>query len=492
MGGTSKFVLFVLALPFALYGAWQVRGVSRADLIVADPPADRAASKEQLAATRAKTERWVGDMRKAAAVTYQFRAPGPDDATPDADCAALVRDAARRSADLTDLETFLAGTESPTYSGTLREKYFDWQSSRTALSHAEKAIEEWFTVPLPAIDSAAAAAKTLSGFNLLVSEYAKDARFSDPSKVAAWKLRARIELMKALEAAAESPYARALDLPLPLPPEADNADVRKALGAPRALREQVRLLQAEVALIDDSRLPVPARMLAEVKAALKRADEWAARERLLALFAEPTLFSDAAGAADWLGKVNVQFDRTGSTDERVLLRRKVQEFCEAFVPSAVLLDDAVLLDGKRIARSQVDVKYFPTNGKGSMRAKLTADPDRKALNEFTVAEKYPGESTLVLLGATEHYPKQLKPTEQSQAAVLYLEARREVGSGAGTPRWTVKSIDELKNKCKRQSVEVNRLRVPNGKPEVPPEIWTRLESLSKGAAACRQLFEKGQ
>ena len=116
----NKFVLFALALPFPLYGAWQVRGVSRADLIVADPPSDKSASKEQLATMRTKTEKWVGDVRKTAAVTYQFRAPGPDDATSDADCTALARDAAKRSADLTDLESFLAGTESPTYTGTLR------------------------------------------------------------------------------------------------------------------------------------------------------------------------------------------------------------------------------------------------------------------------------------------------------------------------------------------------------------------------------------
>ena len=184
---------------------------------------------------------------------------------------------------------------------------------------------------------------------------------------------------------------------------------------------------------EDAKLALPARVLAEVKAALKRADEWAARERLLALFAEPTLFTDAAGAADWLAKVNVQFDRTASSDEHALLRRKVQEFCEAFVPSAVLLDDAVLLDGKRVARSQVEVKYFPASGKGSMRAKLTADPDRKALNEFTVAEKYPGDSTLVLLGAAEHYPKQLKPTEQSKAAVLYLERAAKSEPGPRRP-----------------------------------------------------------
>ena len=298
--------------------------------------------------------------------------------------------------------------------------------------------------------------------------------------------------MTVLESAAEAPFARVLELPLPLPSEANSADVRKALGAPRALREQVRALQAELTHAEDAKLTLPVRVLADAKSAMKRADEWAARERLLALFAEPTLFTNSIGAAEWLAKVNAQFERTSTTDDRLLLRRKVQEFCEAFIPAAVLLDDAVVLDGKRVPRSRVEVKYFPASGGGSMRVKLSADPDGKALSEFTVAEKYPGEDTLVLFGAAEHYPKQLKPTEKSKAAVQFLEARREVVGGAGTPKWTAKTIDELKNKCKPLAVELNRLVVPGGKPDAPSEIWNRIETLSKGAGSCRQLFEKGQ
>src|SRR5437773_1355746 len=113
MGGLkSGAILLLLAVPFALYAAWQVRGVSRADLIVSDPPSDKGVpAKEQLAAARAKAEKWSADVRKAAAVTYQFRAPGPDDAAADDECNALARSAAARSAELTDLEQFLAGVE---------------------------------------------------------------------------------------------------------------------------------------------------------------------------------------------------------------------------------------------------------------------------------------------------------------------------------------------------------------------------------------------
>src|SRR5437867_8660675 len=100
--------------------------------------------------------------------------------------------------------------------------------------------------------------------------------------------------MKALESVAEVPFARALELPLPL--EADSADVRKALGTPRAIREQAKLLQAELTQADEMKLTLPTRVTADAKDALKRADEWAARERLLGLFAEPKLFGNPNGA----------------------------------------------------------------------------------------------------------------------------------------------------------------------------------------------------
>ncbi len=481
--------LLLLAAPFAVYAAWQIQGVSHADLLASDPPSDKGLpAREQLASTHAKTTRWAGDVRKAAAVTFQFRAPGVEDTTYDEECTALSKAAAKRAADLTDLEKFLSGVDSPTYTGTLRNKYLEWQSSKGTLTKAEKAVEDWFAASRSTIETPEAAAKALAAFGTLVADYARDARFSDPAKAAAWKIRARVEVMKALESVAEVPFARALELPLPL--ESASADVRKALGTPRAIREQAKLLQAELTQADEAKLTLPIRVTADAKDALKRANDWAARERLLGLFAEPKLFSDPTGAAAWLAKVNAQFECTASPDDRALLRRKVQEFCEAFIPSTVQLDEFVLLDGKRVPRAQVEVKHFPSSGGASMRVKLSADTDRQALTEFTVAEKYPGDDTLVMFGATEHYPKQLQPTNQSQAAIAFQEARKEVGSDAG-PKWSAKSIEELQSKCKPRAMEVNKLKVPGDKADAALRLMDRLESLAKGAAACPQLFEKG-
>ena len=110
--------------------------------------------------------------------------------TSDVDCKALADSAAKRAADLTDLETFLSDKDKPVYTGRLRAKYQEWQSVKASLSRAGKKVEEWFTAPLPAIDSSEAAAKAMAEFNQLVAEYTKETQFSDPAKAAGWRVRA--------------------------------------------------------------------------------------------------------------------------------------------------------------------------------------------------------------------------------------------------------------------------------------------------------------
>ena len=244
-------------------------------------------------------------------------------------------------------------------------------------------------------------------------------------------MQARVRVIDLLGEAARNPFEKVVNQKLPLPSESESTDVKKALGAPRAIREQVKLLQAELAQIEEAKIALPARVLAEAKNAISRADDWAARERLLALFAQRDLFTKADGAADWLAKVQAQYDRTTSPEDHTRLREKVQEFCEVFIPSAVVLDEFVLIDGKKVPRGMVSVKYFPRADGISERAKLTADVN--GLNEFNVAEKHPGENTLVIVGATEYTPKQLRPTPLSKAAVEFSLNREEVGTGTGAP-----------------------------------------------------------
>lgn len=480
----NSFVLLLIAGPFVVYCAWQAWSVSRNDLLVPDPPPDRSASGDQLANGHEKAARWKSEVRKAAAVTLQYRATGPEDGISDSDGAALARAAAKRAAELNDLEQFLSATDDPSYNGSLKSKYVEWHTIRAELARSAKAVDDWFAAGAGPFGSVEEASGSVAAVERLIARYSQESRFSEPVRIAAWRAQARIEAVKGLAAAAEAPYGRALELPLPVAP--GHADVRSAAAAPRAIRDHALLLQEELTRAGDAGWILPARVLADAKTATRLADAWTTRERLLTLLTDPEIHT-RADASDWLARINTQFDRSATAEERALLRRKVQEFCEAYLPIPVRLDDEVLLEGKRVPRSRIEVKYFPAAGGGSVRVKLSPDADRTVLTEFTVSVKHPGESTLVLSGAAEYYPRQLRPTALSEAAMTYAEARRAVTGASDAPKWTAKSIAELKSQCKPHAAELNKLMAPG-----PVEIGTRLDSLAKAAGAYRQLFETGQ
>ena len=482
--------IVLLAGPVMLYIAWQVRGVVRIDAAspLAAPSEAGLPTRDQLTVSRGRAETWANEVRKAVAVALQFRSLTADDRVTDDDCNALATAAAARTANLTDLETFLSGAERPEYTGALRQRYRDWYVSQMALNRAEKAIESWFTQSLTGVDSAEAAAQVWMVFAGLIADYTKEPRFSDRTKVAAWNLRARVRLIDQLAESARDPFQTVLNRKLPLPPASESAEVRKTLGALQALREHVQLLQAELTQLEEARVAVPARVVADARLAIRRAEVWIARQQLLALLTEPEVFTRADAAADWLARLQVYYDQA-PVEDRDRLREKVQEFCEAFIPRVVALDEFVLLDGQKVPRSRVTVKSFPRADGQPVRTPLSAEVT--GLNEFNLAEKYPGETTLVIAAATEYTPKQLQPTELSKAARVYAEARAAVGSGPGLPKWSGKSIEELKNQCKPRAAEINQLKTPDGNLE-EPRIWDRLQSLSHGVTACRSLFEKPQ
>ena len=487
-GLKSGAIVVLLAIPFALYSAWQVQGVTRADMIVSDPPSDKGLpTKEQLAAVRGKAEKWAVDVRKASVVVYQYRAPVGDDKADDEDCNKLAKAVALRAADLGDLDTFLSDREKRDYVGNLQAQYAKWQVSKAVIDKAEKAVNAWFVSPIGAVDGPDTAAKVLEGFVPLVEEYSRDTRFSDRLKAATWRMKARIRVIEALQDAATDPYKKVLQLKLPFPAASANADVRKALNAPRGIREQVKLLQQELAQARENGLPTPPALTDAVKEAVKQSEEWAAKEQLLGLFAEPTLFTDPNGAADWLGKVQAQFNRTTTAEGKALIHQKVQEFCEAYVPRVVALDDKVLLNGKPLPRSAVTIDYPAVGGK---RDSARLSPLYSGLNEFNVAERYPDPSTRVIFNDGEFFPKQLEPTTLSRAAETFMKARAELESGTGGPRWSAKSIGELKNKCNALASEVNKLKTPSSKTDAL-QLADRLTSLAQGAADSAQLFEKG-
>src|SRR5262249_28917011 len=152
------------------------------------------------------------------------------------------------------------------------------------------------------------------------------------------------------------------------------------------------------------------------------------------------------GAAAWLSQVAAQHADTKDKRAAEMIRDKVQEFCEAFIPATVRLDERVLIRGKEVPRKAVEIKYIE-NGE-TKRAPLSDDPD--GLNEFNVEKRHPGESTFVVHGGATEFPKDLKPTELSTAAVAFQAARKSVGDGATGPKWTATSVAVLKKKCEAQ------------------------------------------
>ncbi|HEV3440360.1 MAG TPA: hypothetical protein VG122_23605, partial [Gemmata sp.] len=387
-GLKSGVIVLLLAIPFFAYGSWQGLGASRVDLIVSEPPSDKGLpGKDQIAAAKAKIEKWVGDIRTVESVAFQFRQPGASDSVSDDDCKALIKSVAARSADLNDLDKFLSEVGSPKYEGALKSKYEEWQSSKEKLAKAAKAIDDWFLNAPTGIDSPESATAVVAGFQLFLNNYTTDSRFSDPTKVASWKVQCRVEVIKALENAAKEPYTKALKLPLPLPTESDSPDVKKALGAPRAIGEQVRLLKIELNQADDARLTLPSRVLADAKDAIRRADEWAAKEELLALFADPEPLKNPTKAGEWLAKVETQFAKTQTPTGRSLIRTKVQQFCAAFIPTAAKLDSLVMIKGEQFPRNGVTIDY-DSDAKTKHLSDNPSDPDDPNPNEFNFKTRF--------------------------------------------------------------------------------------------------------
>jgi hypothetical protein len=494
----SGFLVLLLALPVLAYVAWQVRAMSHLDVLASDPPAEKAAqSREQLAMMRMRAEKWANDVRTLEATALQYRQPTPGDVVFDGDCQSALKSLAARSADLTDLNKFLSDVSSPKYDGALKSKYEGWQESKEKLARDARAIDEWFVNSLAGIDGPESAAVAVNSFQKLLSTYASDTRFSDSNKVAAWKVQCRVEVIKALDAVAKEPYAKVLNLPLPLPAENESQDVRKALGAPRAIAEQVRLLKIELNQVEDARLTLPERLSKDVKAAQRRADEWAAKEELLALFADPEPLNKPARVGEWLARVETQFNRTQTDGERGLIRKKVQQFCAAFIPSSARLDSLVLIKGEETPRSGVTIEY-DSDAKSQPLTDLLDD-----LNEFNFKNRYANPDRIVWANGSKFTGTfdVLQPTPKTLAARDYATARGAIAV------WSAKELAYLKARCEgegKPAPEQAARRAyldqlvgyaPPNSPGRPvwtkdnSRLWMRLTALSEAMEKFPTLFE---
>jgi len=501
-GLKSGGLVLLLAIPFALYIVWQVQVGARADFVSPPAPTEKGLpDSKKLADTKAKTEKWANDVRQASAVALQYRTPGPEDKADDADCTALAKAAAVRATDLTDLEKFLSGVENATYAGSLKPKYAEWQLSKVKLAAAQTAIETWLRSSLPAaVETHAAATQAMSSFDELIATYQNSSKFADSSKAIAWKVEARVKVLEALESTSQRPYEEVLALPLPFPK--DSKLVEKAVGAPSAIRQQVKLLEAELVRIEDDKRHLPERVTKAASSAIRRSDEWSAKEELLSLFADADLFTDPNKAAEWLPKVQAQFNKTQTETGRELIRKKVQQFCDAYIPKAARLDAKVRFKDTEDVRSNIVIVYQVAGQKETERS-LTDHPSM--LNEFNFTELYP-DFDRIRFGSKTGSKDALKPTPASVVARDFTVARATVTT------WTPATINQLKKKCEGEVATVQQkrreqldsltgaesVRDPLGSvpisawTQVNSRIWTRLTALSDAMAKSPGLFESGK
>jgi hypothetical protein len=462
-----------------------VNGVVRTDLIASEVPPDRGGSKEYLAASRTKAAGWAGEVRKAAGVAWQYRVPGPEDAVADEAAAGLVKAAGARSADLQDLDVFLSDTDAPKFVGHLRESYAKWNVENKQAREDAAAVTAWLANP-PPVASTADAVRAMAAAAAHVNQYTGRSRFSDKGKAAIWQLKARLHVVDALAAAADAQYQSAVREKLPLPP-GDNA-VKTALDTLGGVRAQIAGLGNDLKRADEDKVPVEGALRGAVAAKVELDRQYAAGAALLGLFGQKDLFQDPAGAEPWLRQVAAHYANTKKKEDADLIREKAQQFCDGFLPAGVRLDDTVLLRGKPAPRKEVIVKE-------PGRPTLSADPD--GLNEFKLAAREPM-STLLTYKGDEEWNEAVAPTALSKAAMAYGVERKAVQTGASGPKWTAKSVEDLKKKCETHKDQLDKVKMlePKNKPKSPDKaeddeplkLWVRLSGLAEGIKRAPELF----
>lgn len=474
-------LLLALAVPFALYGVWQVHTATRLDAPAAPP--NSGLTPDQLATSSAKAAAAATETRKAVEVAVQFRTPTPADKSTDPDADATVKAAAARAADLADLDKFLSRVEKPAFVGKLKPRYEEWAREQSASRQSEDAVKAWFRKPL-SVTSVADADKAAAEASKLIDEYAGRSRFASKGQAAAWRLQARLGIVDALTAVANREYVAATKAKLPLD-RGTNAG-KAALDTLTGLKKHLALLKEELRQADEGKATLDPALRAGAEGKGAVADEYTAREALLALFAQEDLFDNPNGAEPWLTKVREQYTKTKDRAVRKLIRDKVQEFADAFVPAATWLDDKVLINDKEVPRKDVVVRYAERPGGERKKAPLSDDPT--GLTEFNLADKKYAD-VFVFANGSEEEPAALKPTAVSRTAVAYNAARAKVADRA-PPRWTPDALAALKKACEAPKDLVDQLRTPEQKGAGPaPKIATRVLGLAAGAAACPELFE---
>lgn len=476
-------VLWLMTLPLWTYAAMQLAAVVRPEVLTSEPPLETGPGSEQLTVARRQAVAWSNEVRKAATITQQYRAPQASETSTDPAVRAVIHAAASRSADLNDLDVFLADVERPQFTGALKTQYEQWLNERHETKRDAEAIVTWLSQP-PPIRSLSDANKALAEASDLIRTYSKRSKFSDTAKATLWRLRARWLVIERLIELANTHYRLALQTKLPLEPGANT--IHTAVETLRGLKMHWEAFSTDLrqAEADDPRLDPALRAAAEARQTI--ADDCSAREELLQLFAQDDLFADAAGADAWLAQVAARYLRTKDDALRAIIREKVQEFCEAYIPRQVLLDTEVLLNGRPVPRKNVILKFIEQSSGKVQRQPLAAEEG--GLNEWTAPQRYSPESTFVEYMGSEYYLRELKATRLSQVAVKYNAARKRLAESTQRPRWTLKSAEQLKKACENDKDLVDQLQSRDSSAGRAAKIWTRLNILIAGMTNNPDLF----
>ncbi len=218
--------------------------------VTTELPSEHGASKEQLAESHAKSSVLLADTRKATTITNQFHAAAAEDASTNPDAKAVVTASANRAADLNDLDLFLSEVERAPFTGKLKNRYASWIDERKKLKSDEEAVATWLG-RAHAVTSPDDATKEMEEANTLIVKYSTRSKFSDSTKAAVWRIKARLVLTDALAHLADAQYRTAVNTKLPL--EKGNNAVKVAVETLRGLKAMIRLLDSDAKIAEEEK-----------------------------------------------------------------------------------------------------------------------------------------------------------------------------------------------------------------------------------------------
>lgn len=178
-------------------------------------------------------------------------------------------------------------------------------------------------------------------------------------------------------------------------------------------------------------------------------EDWIARRELLDLFALDPVKLVPARAVEWFNDVNTLYVKLKVSSTKKVIETKVQQFCNAFLPTKLALDEMVFIgiDKRIVNRTNINVRYKYNVGKTFRDPEpvLTDDPTR--LNECTHKEKTQVPADAEFQTFTRNgSPVDVEPTSLTKASFAYLEARQDVPTVGGWTRGIVAEMIVKANK----------------------------------------------